>query len=287
MKKLLALAMLLVLCTVLTGLLTGCKVSVANTMMTDGVPKVAVTSPDVPVISTEWTERQYTVSEQDETVLLTARYQIPVLTLTGSPDNSDTAAKNRQAAVQRINDWFTDWRDQQVDMLDEMEQMAREEYEITGGERWKTEDFVYRDEAGISWWQNERLLCFTLSYVSYTGGAHPSTWRQAVSFDLSTGKTVSVTDLATDINQLEEAVYQLILRQIQDSGDTSYFSDYDKTVLDWIERSVFYNADGVTIVFNTYDIAPYSAGEQTFFIPYDLVKLYLNDYGLHLLELDT
>ena len=137
MKKLLALAMLLVLCTVLTGLLTGCKVSVANTMMTDGVPKVAVTSPDVPVISTEWTERQYTVSEQDETVLLTARYQIPVLTLTGSPDNSDTAAKSRQAAVQRINDWFTDWRDQQVDMLDEMEQMAREEYEITGGERWR------------------------------------------------------------------------------------------------------------------------------------------------------
>lgn len=98
---------------------------------------------------------------------------------------------------------------------------------------------------------------------------------------------MSVTDLATDINQLEEAVYQLILRQIQDSGDTSYFSDYDKTVLDWIERSVFYNADGVTIVFNTYDIAPYSAGEQTFFIPYDLVKPYLNDYGLHLLELDT
>ena len=189
--------------------------------------------------------------------------------------------------MQRINDWFTDWRDQQVDMLDEMEQMAREEYETTGGERWKTEDFAYRDEAGISWWQNERLLCFTLSYVSYTGGAHPSTWRQAVSFDLSTGKTVSVTDLATDINQLEEAVYQLILRQIQDSGDTSYFSDYDKTVLDWIERSVFYNAKGVTIVFNTYDIAPYSAGEQTFFIPYDLVKPYLNDYGLHLLELDT
>ena len=256
-------------------------------MMTDDTPKVTVTSPDGPVISTEWTERQYTVSEQDETVLLTARYQIPVLTLTGSPDNSDTAAKNRQAAVQRINDWFTDWRDQQVDMLDEMEQMAREEYEITGGERWKTEDFVYRDEAGVSWWQNERLLCVTLSYVSYTGGAHPSTWRQAVSFDLSTGKTVSVTDLATDINQLEEAVYQLILRQIQDSGDTSYFSDYDKTVLDWIERSVFYNAKGVTIVFNTYDIAPYSAGEQTFFIPYDLVKPYLNDYGLHLLELDT
>ena len=149
------------------------------------------------------------------------------------------------------------------------------------------ETAAYRDEAGISWWQNERLLCVTLSYVSYTGGAHPSTWRQAVSFDLSTGKTVSVTDLATDINQLEEAVYQLILRQIQDSGDTSYFSDYDKTVLDWIERSVFYNAKGVTIVFNTYDIAPYSAGEQTFFIPYDLVKPYLNDYGLHLLELDT
>lgn len=63
MKKLLALAMLLVLCAVLTGLLTGCKVSAANTMMTDGVPKVAVTSPDVPVISTKWTERQYTVSE--------------------------------------------------------------------------------------------------------------------------------------------------------------------------------------------------------------------------------
>ena len=28
----------------------------------------------------------------------------------------------------------------------------------------------------------------------------------------------------------------------------------------------------VAIVFNTYDIAPYSAGEQTFSIPYELVK---------------
>ena len=104
MKKLLALAMLLVLCAVLTGLLTGCKVSAANTMMTDGVPKVAVTSPDVPVISTKWTERQYTVSEQDETVLLTARYQIPVLTLTGSPDNSDKIgrAAGRRTAHQRL-----------------------------------------------------------------------------------------------------------------------------------------------------------------------------------------
>ena len=45
MKKLLALAMLLVLCTVLTGLLTGCKVSVANTMMTDDTPKVTVIPP--------------------------------------------------------------------------------------------------------------------------------------------------------------------------------------------------------------------------------------------------
>ena len=74
MKKLLALAMLLVLCTVLTGLLTGCKVSVANTMMTDDTPKVTVTSPDVPVISTEWTERQYTVSEQDETYKVTSAF---------------------------------------------------------------------------------------------------------------------------------------------------------------------------------------------------------------------
>lgn len=287
MKKLLALAVLLVLCTALTGLLTGCKVSAANSLMTDGAPKEVASSPDAPIISTEWTERQYTVSEQDETVLLTARYQIPVLTLTGSADNSDTAAQNRQAAVQRINDWFTSWRDQQVDMLDEMEQLAREEYETTGGERWKTEGFAYRDEVGVSWWQNERLLCVTLSYVSYTGGAHPSVWREAVSFDLSTGKTVSVTELASDVNRLEDAVYQLILQQIQDNGDTSYFSDYDKTVLDWIERSVFYNAKGVTIVFNTYDIAPYSAGEQAFFIPYELVKSYLNDYGLHLLELDT
>ncbi|MFR0787050.1 MAG: hypothetical protein ACLSHM_02105 [Vescimonas sp.] len=48
MKKLLALAMLLVLCTVLTGLLTGCKVSAANTMMVDDTPKVAVTSPGRP-----------------------------------------------------------------------------------------------------------------------------------------------------------------------------------------------------------------------------------------------
>lgn len=287
MKKLLALAMLLVLCTVLTGLLTGCKVSVANTMMTDGVPKVAVTSPDVPVISTEWTERQYTVSEQDETVLLTARYQIPVLTLTGSPTTvtppprtgrPPCSASTTGSPTGGISRWicWTRWSRWPV-------RSTRSPAESAGKPRTLSIGMRQGSPGG-----RMSACCASPCPMSPIPAAPtPAPGRQAVSFDLSTGKTVSVTDLATDINQLEEAVYQLILRQIQDSGDTSYFSDYDKTVLDWIERSVFYNADGVTIVFNTYDIAPYSAGEQAFFIPYDLVKPYLNDYGLHLLELDT
>ena len=46
---------------------------------------------------------------------------------------------------------------------------------------------MYSDTVTTDYWVGPELLCVEMHYSSYSGGAHPNSWRVAVSFDLNTG----------------------------------------------------------------------------------------------------
>ena len=110
-------------------------------------------------------------------------------------------------------------------------------------------------------------------------------------FDLNTGETVKIMDLAEDGESLRAAVKENLLYQIQKSnlwteyGADSFFEDYEDTVGNWADQCLVFGDSGLTVVFNPYTIAPYAVGELSYLIPYSLLGPYLNGRAVQLLGL--
>lgn len=217
-----------------------------------------------------------------------------VLKAAGEKDVSPAAAQ----AAEEFNAYFQQVLEDEVAWFDEMAAAADEDYGMVGQYptgMWNNERFHYSDQATLDFWSNGRLVCITTTRYNYTGGVHPNTWRTGVTFDLRTGKVVTVADLTDDVTQLQSAVEQELLRQAESrryadsptDGDalSVYYDDYPETLRDWMERSVVFDDGGMTVIFGVYDIAPYSEGEQTFLISYEYLAPYLNDFGRAVLEL--
>ena len=170
--------------------------------------------------------------------------------------------------------------------------MADKSYNISAANRdgsWESPEYFFFDKVDISSWSNRHLVCVTLWRESFTGGSHGISSRQPITFDAYTGREITINDMTDDYVGLCRAVETEILRQIRErtekTGKNELFGDYEEVIPQWINRSVFFEEEGLQVVFGAYDIAPYAAGEQAFHIPYQLIDTYLNDYGHHVLEL--
>ncbi|MBQ9393126.1 MAG: DUF3298 domain-containing protein [Oscillospiraceae bacterium] len=233
----------------------------------------------------DYTVTTYTVSGdycgEDGRVLSHHSYQVPRMKVKTSGKD---AASARQAA-ESFNAFFDAQLKEETAWFQEMGEIAAEDRRAGAG-LWDNESFRYSDETELSFWSNDRVLSVISDRVSYTGGAHASAWRSAVTFSLSTGKQVLLAELIDDEAALDEAVTQELLRQAEErvaEDQSVYYEDYPRTLAEWQEKTLVPGDDGLTVVFGVYDLAPYAAGEQTFLLPYELIEPYLNDTGRTLL----
>lgn len=176
---------------------------------------------------------------EDDRLLAKGSYQVFQLNQEGAGDTLTATA----AAAEGINAYFEQWRKDQLQFLGDVTNMARESYSGVNGEdsRWEQPEYMYSDTVTADYWVGPKLLCVEMHYTSYSGGAHPNSWRVAVSFDLNTGETVKIMDLAEDGESLRAAVKENLLYQIQKSdlwteyGADSFFEDYEDTVGSWAD----------------------------------------------------
>lgn len=290
MKKL----CLLLSAVLLLACLSGCGVAAGQT----GNDPYNTPMPDVPgdpVQTRSWTlsirEEERNVCAEDGRLLVQASYARPELVEDG---DGEVVTTNEAVAV-ALNRYFEDWMTQQLQFLDDVAEMAQEHYGLSDGEdeRWGTEGYSYTDIVKTDYWRGGLLLCFRMEYSTYSGGAHPNSWREAVSFDLATGRTVTVPDMTDDLEGLKAAVTDKLLLAITQTdtwteyGADGFFPDYAGTVAEWMDKTLLFGDEGITVVFNAYDIASYAAGEQAFLLPYSFLQPYLNDYAVTLLGLDS
>ncbi|GAA3406012.1 PdaC/SigV domain-containing protein [Paenibacillus hodogayensis] len=122
----------------------------------------------------------------------------------------------------------------------------------------------YEGNYRITYNRDDRLSLY-VDYYIFTGGAHGLTVRQPYTFDLTTGKLLSLKDVAKGDPNYVNTINQIIRTHISEAGLTMLapFESIEP------ERDFFLKNDAVVIYFEQYEYTPYAAGMPEFEIPFD------------------
>lgn len=127
---------------------------------------------------------------------------------------------------------------------------------------------------------NERLFGLQSQHYNYSGAAHGNTYIQSHLYRISDGHRMQLKDLITAgslprLTQLADSLFRAerALFQGQKLNDFGYWFDQGF----YLPEVFFYTDEGLTFVFNLYEIAPYSEGIQYFKIPYPLCEPHLRE----------
>ncbi len=246
-------------------------------------------------ITTYTVTGEHCARDGSERVLTRHSYQTAAMEVFAA-DGEGAVAPAALRAAEEFNGYFQQALREEVAWFDEMAVTADEDYTASGrlpDSIWSAASFAFSDRATLDFWSNGRLVCVTTNRCSDTGGNHANVWRTVVTFDLRTGKIVTAADLTDEPELLRGAVERELLRQVAQIRETAengkespeYYEDYPEVLAEWMDRSLLFDETGMTVIFGVYDLADYSAGEQTFRIPYADLAPYLNEYGRSVLEL--
>lgn len=120
---------------------------------------------------------------------------------------------------------------------------------------------------------DSRIVSFTDGESSYLGGAHGSYYIYGVNFEPSSGKRLSLNDVAEDYDRVYEYTKEYL---VQEYDEMAFFEDYQDTLKD-----MFYGSgEGLTVpqwtmdtekivlYFSQYVLGPYASGAFTVEIPF-------------------
>lgn len=104
---------------------------------------------------------------------------------------------------------------------------------------------------------SQKMVSFTLTKYTYTGGAHGASLREGYTYDLATGTRYEFSDLFAFDHATKADINAQIAAQIKDR-DIPTFGPFQGVS----DRPYFYIADNgqPVIFFQQYDVGPYSVG---------------------------
>ena len=112
-------------------------------------------------------------------------------------------------------------------------------------------------------YQDSDLLSYRLEALSFTGGAHPNYNFMGYTYDLATGKELTLGEV---MGMSEEDAQAYVIKAFTDAINADpamYYPGITESMTDVMGDLEFYRTqDGVAFGFAPYVIAPYAAGEQ-------------------------
>lgn len=121
---------------------------------------------------------------------------------------------------------------------------------------------------------------FTIGVFEYTymGGAHGIGHQKYITIDLENNKILTLKDLFLKDTAYEQMIREYIQMQVDErTQQGEHFFDVKEILSSITDDQSFYmskNGD-IIIVFNSYEIAPYTSGVIEFTIPHHILKPYL------------
>ena len=122
--------------------------------------------------------------------------------------------------------------------------------------------------------KDDEIISILSSVESYLGGAHGNHWNDFLNFDARNGKMITWKDLITDeirFTKIAEADFRLE-RKLPTNADLEregYF--FDEGVFK-LPENIGFSEQGVILIYNPYEVAPYSMGSIEFIIPWEEIR---------------
>ena len=278
-------AALLALCLLLSA--AGCGGAAAPAATPAPAEETASPAPtDVPVpevtpaesakgqIITEIRRESETFLDDDGiTELLSYASALPVVTIPGNR----AAEEKINAALRAEQELFVNG-DPDLEGLSGTESFlaaAGEDLAWRRSEGFDGEFYPYAMErAAVVSRSDARVLTITFSDYYYSGGAHGGTAIWSMNFDAATGELISITDLAEDTDAFLSGCVQRLWETSRDGDHAgyidAYYPGYEDSLPGLLRDQLWYfSEEGLTVVANQYEIAPYAAGPIELTVPYE------------------
>ena len=113
---------------------------------------------------------------------------------------------------------------------------------------------------------SSEIVSIAITTYKNTGGAHGNLNISILNFDTQSGKKISNEDLFTDFKQFQNIAQTQFDRKFKEQDLFFENSPFQ------LSNNIGYTQEGILLLYNTYEIAPYSSGTIELTIPFNLLK---------------
>lgn len=170
-----------------------------------------------------------------------------VITALQVGESNDSVTKSVEASIENFNKEYNSF-------INDFPESAQEwEAQIDGEVIFKTPD----------------VISVSLTSYTNTGGAHGNLNISFLNFNASTGESIENNELFKDISAFKTLAKTYFEANLEDKDlifDTENFR---------LPKNIGYSDDGIILLYNTYEIAPYSSDIIEFSIPFEEAKPHL------------
>lgn len=117
--------------------------------------------------------------------------------------------------------------------------------------------------------QSPEIISIVITCYLNTGGAHGNTTISFLNFDTATGKRVLKENMFTDIEGFKNIAKTYFDEEVTDK---SILFEPENYVL---PENIGFSEEGLILLYNTYEIAPYATGIIEFIVPFEKANNYL------------
>ena len=121
---------------------------------------------------------------------------------------------------------------------------------------------------------DSHILSLSGTVTSYSGGVHPNHYLTSVTYDLQSGKPLTLSDILCGEDSIP-LLSDMVLSSLSNSGENTWlFDDYISVVLDHFDPDNplfdcwYLSENGLVIYFSVYEISSYAAGDFVLEYPY-------------------
>ncbi|XCF06300.1 DUF3298 domain-containing protein [Tamlana crocina] len=119
-------------------------------------------------------------------------------------------------------------------------------------------------------YQTPEIICAAITTYTNTGGAHGLSNISFLNFNATTGNRISNEKLITDLEAFKKMAKPYFDKAIAEKEHAIFDTEAFQ-----LPANIGYTEDGLVLLYNTYEIAPYSTGIIEFKIPYEEAEPFL------------